>query len=386
MSGLVDARGVTFRHVYVHVPFCARRCSYCDFSIAVRRVVPVEDFVQALAGELAARFGEPPALSRERTRIDTLYLGGGTPSRLGGDGVVDAIAAVRRYASVDESTEVTIEANPEDVTAAIVAQWVGAGVNRVSLGVQSFDPQVLAWMHRTHDVAAVHAAVDALAAGGIANWSLDLIYALPGEVPRDWARDLDAAIALEPTHLSAYGLTVESGTPLARWRERGAIHDADEERYERDFLLAHERLAAAGFDHYEVSNWGRPSLESRHNSCYWRGVPYLGLGPAAHGFDGDTRRWNEREYVRWLERTRTGSDPMGGSEQLTESQRALEAVYVGLRTSQGVMIAQSDALVVDRWIAEGWGSVAEGRLRLTPRGWLRLDALVAALTEHRSRY
>ncbi|MBK6305768.1 MAG: radical SAM protein [Gemmatimonadetes bacterium] len=212
---------MTFRHVYVHVPFCARRCSYCDFSIAVRRVVPVEDFVQALAGELAARFGEPPALSRERTRIDTLYLGGGTPSRLGGDGVVDAIAAVRRYASVDESTEVTIEANPEDVTAAIVAQWVGAGVNRVSLGVQSFDPQVLAWMHRTHDVAAVHAAVDALAAGGIANWSLDLIYALPGEVPRDWARDLDAAIALEPTHLSAYGLTVESGTPLARWRERG---------------------------------------------------------------------------------------------------------------------------------------------------------------------
>jgi oxygen-independent coproporphyrinogen-3 oxidase len=187
--------------------------------------------------------------SRERTRIDALP-GGGTPSRLGGDGVVDAIAAVRRYASVDESTEVTIEANPEDVTAAIVAQWVGAGVNRVSLGVQSFDPQVLAWMHRTHEVAAGHAAVDALAAGGIANWSLDLIYALPGEVPRDWARDLDAAIALEPTHLSAYGLTVESGTPLARWRERGAIHDADEE-CTNDPLAAHERLAAAGVRHHE---------------------------------------------------------------------------------------------------------------------------------------
>lgn len=386
MSGLRDLAGVSYRHVYVHVPFCARRCSYCDFAIAVRRVPPVDDFLSALAAELETRSGAPPAAPDESARLDTLYFGGGTPSRLGGEGIARAVALVRRYAVVDASTEVTVEANPEDVHPAVVEAWTGAGVNRVSLGVQSFDPSVLAWMHRTHDVAAVHQAARTLRECGMYNWSLDLIYALPSEVPRDWERDLSEAIALAPTHLSAYGLTVESGTPLARWKARGSVHDADEERYERDFLLAHDRLAAAGYEHYEVSNWGRPGLQSRHNSSYWRGVPYLGLGPAAHGFDGGRRRWNEREYVRWVERARSGVDPIGGREDLSDEQRALEDAYIGLRTRRGVIVTPSDAVVIDRWIAEGWGDRHGDRLVLTSRGWLRLDALVAALTEHRSRY
>ncbi len=381
-SAQAPGRDVAYRHVYVHVPFCARRCSYCDFAIAVRRVTPVEPFLRALEGELAIRL----APGVVRVPLDTLYFGGGTPSRLGGDGMARAIEIVQRWFTLAPGAEVTVEANPDDLDDDAVRRWVAAGVNRISLGVQSFDPGVLAWMHRTHDVASVRRAVRVLADQGIDNWSLDLIYALPREVPRDWGRDLDEAIALRPPHVSAYGLTVEGGTPLARWRARGEVHDAEEERYEADFLAAHDRLAAAGYLHYEVSNWALPGREARHNSAYWRGVPYLGLGPGAHGFDGDVRRWNEREFVAWQLRIAQGGDPIGGSERLTPAQRELEGVYVGLRTLQGAAMDPRDAPLVDKWIDAGWGIRRGDRLVLTPTGWLRLDAVVATLTDHRSRY
>lgn len=376
----VEAR---YQHVYVHVPFCARRCSYCDFAIAVRRETPVQEYVDALSRELDIRLAERSA----RDVLSTLYLGGGTPSRLGADGVQAVISLVRRHFDLSASAEVTVEANPENVDVETVRAWRESGINRVSLGVQSFEPSVLAWMHRTHDVGQVHAASEALREGGIANWSLDLIYALPPEVKREWSADVDKALALEPPHISAYGLTVESGTPLARWRERGAVHDADEGRFETEFLEAHERLGKAGYLHYEVSNWGRPGRQAQHNSAYWRHVPYLGVGPGAHGFDGVTRRWNEREYAMWKTRLlEAAEDPVGGEEQLSAAEKSLEETYVGLRTRAGVAVSPSDAPVVDRWIDEGWGRVDDGRLTLTPLGWLRLDALVAALTEHRSRY
>lgn len=378
----VAADGATCRHVYVHVPFCARRCSYCDFAIAVRQATPVRPFLDALEKELSIRVGGGIAPAP----LDTLYFGGGTPSRLGGEGIARAIEIVQRHFTLAAGAEVTVEANPEDIAPDVARCWVAAGVNRVSLGVQSFDPGVLTWMHRTHDVAAVHRAVGTLATVGIGNWSLDLIYALPHEVPREWGRDLDHAIALRPPHISAYGLTVEGGTPLARWRARGEVHDAGEERYEAEFLLAHDRLADAGYVHYEVSNWALPGRESRHNSAYWKGVPYLGFGPGAHGFDGDCRRWNEREFVAWQRRVASGEDPVAGSERLTQAQRDLERVYVGLRTLQGVVVDARDAAVVDRWIQAGWAVLREDRLVLTATGWLRLDALVSALTEHRSRY
>ena len=367
------------RHAYVHVPFCARRCAYCDFAIAVRRVVPVEDYVEGLARELALRL---PGDDRELT---TLYFGGGTPSRLGGAGVAAAIAAVRAHARLAPDAEVTIEANPEDVTPENVAGWVAAGVNRLSLGSQSFDEGVLAWMHRTHDAGQIGRAVDAARAGGVGNVSLDLIFALPESLGRDWARDLDAALALEPDHLSLYGLTVEPHTPLARWRERGDVHDAPEERYECEFLLAHERMTDAGFEHYEVSNFGRPGRHSRHNSSYWTGVPYAGLGPAAHEYDGVARRWNLASYPRWLDALREGRDPLEAREVLSEENRVAEAVYLGLRTTSGLSLEPEELPMVERWVAAGWGDLSGGVLRLTPPGWLRLDALAASLTAHRSR-
>jgi oxygen-independent coproporphyrinogen-3 oxidase len=365
--------------VYVHVPFCARRCSYCDFAIAVRRVVPVREYVDALAAELELRWGRAPGWE-----LDTLYFGGGTPSRLGA-GLGEAVATVRRHATLASGAEVTAEANPEDVTPEAVAAWTVAGVNRLSLGAQSFDDRALEWMHRVHPADQIRRAVGIAREGGITNFSIDLIFALPAVLDRSWERDLDEALALEPPHVSLYGLTVEPRTPLGRWVERGSVTEAVEERYEAEFLRAHERLAAAGYEHYEVSNYARPGYRSRHNSSYWSGVPYAGLGPSAHEFDGVSRRWNVAAYADWVRRLREDVDPGEGSELLTAENRQAEAVYLGLRTSDGLPLREDEAAVVAPWVAAGWGTVDAGRLRLTPVGWLRLDSLAASLTARRSR-
>jgi len=372
-------------HGYVHVPFCGRRCSYCDFSIAVRKDVPVRAFIDAIMAEIVTRGIQPNPTLR------TIYLGGGTPSKLGGAGIAELVAGLQSslvgpgLSTSPQALEITIEVNPEDVSEGACGEWVAAGVNRVSLGVQSFDPAVLQWMHRGHDAAMVEAAVGMLRQAGIADLSLDLIFALPPELPRDWTRDLAQALELEPTHLSLYGLTVEPHTPLGRWRDRGTVHEAPEERYESEYLEAHRTLVQAGFEHYEVSNFGLPGRHSRHNSSYWTGVPYLGLGPSAHGFDGHVRRWNIGAYAAWEAAAREGKDPLDGSEAIGTSESTAEAVYLGLRTSDGLVIQQNEVKTVTSWIEQGWGTLSDGRLRLRPEGWLRLDSLAAALTSLRSR-
>ena len=284
-------------HLYVHVPFCARRCGYCDFAIAVRREVPSAAFADAILREWAA-WKDAPRWGGARS-LATLYFGGGTPSRLAPEALGRIIAGITADRPLDPGAEVTLEANPEDVTAEAARAWAGAGVNRVSLGVQSFDPAVLTWMHRTHTAEDVPRAVGVLREAGISNLSLDLIYALPDSLQRDWARDLDQALALAPDHLSLYGLTVEQGTPLGRWVARGEVAPTAEGRYAEEFLLAHQRLTGAGYRHYEVSNYGRPGREAVHNSAYWRRAPYLGLGPSAHSAAGNRRWWNVREWAAW---------------------------------------------------------------------------------------
>lgn len=369
------------RHLYVHVPFCARRCSYCDFAIAVRRVVPVDEYVGALRAELALRHG---ALAGG-WELETLYFGGGTPSRLGGAGLAAAIAAVRELATLAPGAELTIEANPDDVDEASAGAWAAAGANRLSLGVQSFAEEALAWMHRSHGASRAAEAVRAARAAGIGDVSVDLIFALPGGVPRTWQGDLEAALALEPDHVSLYGLTVEPSTPLGRWHERGEVREAEEERYEAEFLRAHETLAAAGFEHYEVSNYARPGRRSRHNGSYWRGVPYAGVGPSAHAYDGRVRRWNVPAYAEWARRLSADETPTAGEEELTAENRAAETVYLGLRTSDGLTLEAGESAIVEPWAGAGWVVVTDGVLRLTPLGWLRLDSLAASLTAHRSR-
>lgn len=368
------------RHVYVHVPFCARRCSYCDFAIAVRNRVPVDEYVRALGRELEIRCSDVAPRP-----VETIYLGGGTPSRLGPDGVGRVVELVSERFPPEPGAELTIEANPDDVSPEAVAAWRSAGINRVSLGVQSFDDRALQWMHRTHDAARVPLAAAALRDGGIENWSLDLIFSLPASLGRVWEADIDRAIELEPPHISLYGLTVEPHTPIARWRERGTRVEASEETYEREYLFADQALRAAGFAHYEVSNFGRPARWSRHNRSYWSGASYVGLGPAAHGFDGRARRWNEREYAAWLRLLCADADPVGGSEILTPENRTSEQVYLGLRTIDGLVLGPNEREAVRPWIDAGWATpLEEDTLRLTPTGWLRLDALASSLTMLRS--
>jgi oxygen-independent coproporphyrinogen-3 oxidase len=336
--------------------------------------------VHAVVGELNSR-------GDYETDLETLYLGGGTPSLL----PPDAIAALLRdltqtirnpQSAIRNAVEVTLEANPEDVTPSNARAWRSAGVNRVSLGAQSFDDRVLKWMHRSHDAARIGAAVHALRGAGIENISLDLIFALPDELARDWERDLEMAVALHPTHLSLYGLTVEPRTPLDRWISRGATSLPADDRYAEEYLFAHSRLTAAGYQFYEVSNAARDGYRSRHNSAYWSGRPYLGLGPAAHSFDGRTRRWNLSAWEAYRRAIAEGRSPVESEEVLTEEQREMERMYLALRTIEGLpLTAPYRPLppLTAQWVAQGWVESTNHALRCTPEGWLRLDSLVNEL-------
>jgi oxygen-independent coproporphyrinogen-3 oxidase len=367
------------KHIYIHCPFCTRRCIYCDFSIAVRRKIPAQRYVNAIVREYEYRrsVGE-----WDDAALETLYVGGGTPSLLPTEHVSELLRFL--FEGEDgEYPEVTVEANPENVTGASARAWAGAGVNRVSLGVQSFDPRVLRWMHRAHLPERAATAAQTLRDEGIESISLDLIAALPAHLEHDFAVDLSQALELEPDHISVYGLTVEPRTALARWIAREAVVPATDEAYARDFLLAHEVLTAAGFEHYEVSNYAREGRRSKHNYAYWDGSRYAGLGPSAHGFDGNERRWNVGPWAQYESLVTESGDATGGRELLNPDQRALERVYLGLRVSEGLKLEEMcgfDPALLANAEENGWAETKVSRWNLTAAGWLRLDEIVAALT------
>ncbi|MGH7679171.1 MAG: radical SAM family heme chaperone HemW, partial [Gemmatimonadaceae bacterium] len=341
----------------------------------------VIEYVDAISTEFEARHAE------SEFDLATVYFGGGTPSKLGADGVARVMDVVRRRAPIRADAEVTLEANPEDVSRDSARAWRKAGINRVSLGVQSFNDSVLRWMHRTHDAEGARSAVHVLREVGLANISIDLIFATPSSVPRSWGNDVDEALSLALPHLSVYGLTVEPHTPLGRWVARNDAAEAPEEVFEREYLWADSALTSAGFEHYEVSNYGRPTQHSRHNWAYWKRRPYAGLGPSAHEFDGVTRRWNTEAYARWVAQLMRERESICGSELLTSEQALAEQTYLGLRTSAGLPIAPEDVTHVEPWIDAGWAKLQNGStLRLTASGWLRLDTFASDLTRLRSRY
>jgi oxygen-independent coproporphyrinogen-3 oxidase len=343
----------------------------------------VSEYTDAIMAEMVTR-----GIRSLESPVRTIYFGGGTPSKLGGEGVGRVIhimadlMGVDKFSTSTSDIEITVEANPEDVTVEVAQSWVAAGVNRVSLGVQTFSPAVLAWMHRGHGPDRSFEAVRILRSAGVQEISADLIFAVPESLERSWTEDIARVTELDVDHISIYGLTVESGTPLGRWTARGEVAESPEERYEAEFLEAHERLTGAGFEHYEVSNYAKPGRRARHNSAYWAGVPYLGLGPSAHGFDGRERRWNVSAYTEWLRRVQGGDDPIEGSEYpgATAASLSAERVYLGLRTSDGLQLRGEEIPRVAPWVAAGWARMqGEDRVVLSPQGWLRLDALAAAL-------
>jgi oxygen-independent coproporphyrinogen III oxidase len=366
-------------HLYFHVPFCARRCSYCDFAIAIRREVPSDAYVHAVLREWS--YWQTDPVWEPSPEVQTIYFGGGTPSRLIPAALGRLIEQIGHDRNIAGDAEITLEANPEDVTPEAVSAWRASGVNRVSLGVQSFDPAVLQWMHRTHTVDHVPQAVKALRRAGIGDLSLDLIFGLPPALGRDWPADLERAFALEPEHLSLYGLTVEPHTPLGRWTDRGEITPVDEDRYAAEFLVAHAALRGHGYEHYEVSNAARPGHRARHNSAYWQRASFIGVGPSAHSGFPNERRWNVREWAAYQRLMEAGKSPLEGRELLDPAAVTLEELYLGLRTAEGLALNRVAGRLAQHWEQQGWATQSSGRLQLTPEGWLRLDALVPAIKE-----
>jgi oxygen-independent coproporphyrinogen-3 oxidase len=311
--------------------------------------------------------------------VETVYFGGGTPSRVTPAAIARLLEQIAADRPVVSGAEITLEANPDDVTLAAAQAWREAGVNRVSLGVQSFHPEVLEWMHRTHTADQVPRAVEAIRCAGIDDLSVDLIFGLPAELRRDWSRDLDQAFGLGPDHVSLYGLTVEAHTPLGHWTGRGEVKPVDEATYAAEYLAADQALAAHGFEHYEVSNAARKGHRARHNSAYWRRAPFIGLGPSAHSGFATERRWNVREWAAYERIIAAGKSPMEGRELLDAAAIALEDLYLSLRTSHGAHLDRLPPAVRVEWEQAGWASVTDDRIHLSPEGWLRLDGLVAAI-------
>jgi oxygen-independent coproporphyrinogen III oxidase len=363
------------RHLYVHVPFCLRRCSYCDFAVQAVNTAPTAAWLDAVAAEIAQ-------VTQSSSELATIYVGGGTPSLIGGAGMHGLRDALSQSFTWNSDVEWTAEANPETFTADVAAEWRAAGVNRISLGAQTFNEEALRWMGRMHGVDGPARAVEAARTAGIDNTSVDLIFGLPARFERDWRSDLERVIALEPEHVSLYGLTAEKNTPLGRWVNEGRETLADEDQYVDEYLLAVEMLSAAGFEHYEVSNFAKPALWSRHNHAYWTGVPYLGIGPGAHSFVPPVRWWNVRDWNDYARRLGQGESVREGEETVGDETAALERAWLGLRTRDGLQLAELNApqqARVTQWQSRGLAQVDGGVARLTAQGWLVLDRLVVEL-------
>lgn len=368
--------------VYVHAPFCARRCFYCDFAVTVDRESRHDAWLNAISAEWHQIRREDLFSFPEPLR--TLYVGGGTPSLLG-TRAMDGLASVIGLRLLSHpDLEWTAEANPESFTPAIARAWRAAGVNRVSLGVQSFHEPSLRWMGRLHGSAGAAEAVRNARRAGFGNVSADLIFGLPGHLARDWGDDLERVLDLGVEHMSLYGLTVEPRTPLGRAVAGGRERVASECRYRDEYLEAVERLTGAGYLHYEVSSFAIPGRESRHNEVYWSGRSYLGLGNGAHSFRKPLRRWNLRDWKEYSTSVTKGDSAIAGHEVLDRAALRLERIWLGLRARRGVSLASIPAratAVTERWMRRDWARAEAGRLRLTVEGWLLLDALAIELDE-----
>lgn len=372
--------GTEARFVYAHAPFCARRCFYCDFAVQVRRQGGGPDWLRALSAELHGRLERGEVALADR--FSTVYVGGGTPSLLAPEAMAGFGDLLGRNRLAGGDVEWTAEANPESFTPDLASAWRHLGVNRVSLGIQTFHEPSLRWMGRLHGGEGGAAAVEVARRAGFSNVSVDLIFGLPKHLGRDWREDLQRALDLDVPHISLYGLTVEGGTALGRWVREGRETPVDEAMYEEEYLLAAEMLGAAGYDHYEVSNFARAGYASRHNRAYWDGSAYLGLGNSAHSYLPPHRLWNVRDWETYRARTAAGDDPTEGREAPDASARRLERIWLALRTKEGLAIdpaGRATDRVIDGWRAAGLAVGRAGRIRLTPRGWLLLDELAVAL-------
>jgi oxygen-independent coproporphyrinogen III oxidase len=368
--------------LYVHVPFCAKRCGYCSFNTA-----PLEDgamarYLEALHREIELLGALPWA---RRVRLATVFVGGGTPSLLAPQEMAATLELIRARFTVTPDAEVTVECNPESVTRPKLEGYRAAGVNRLSLGVQSLDDSILPRLGRLHDARGARAAFEAARDAGCANVSVDLMYALPGLDLDGWTRAVTAVLDWQPDHLSAYGLTLDAGS---LWGAAG-VAGLPPEQEQIDQYWGLVRVAAArGLEHYEISNYARPGFRSRHNQIYWRAAEYLAAGPGACGFVGRVRYANVKATPRYCQTLADGALPVASAEELSTRQRLAERLILGLRTADGVPATWLEARLdgapalrrrIDAWRAEELLVDVGERTRLTEAGFLLSDALFVDL-------
>src|SRR5689334_9519042 len=316
--------------LYIHIPFCSSRCSYCDFATGIYQNDLAERYVRALIDEI--RISE-----LSQARVETIYFGGGTPSLLEPSQLACILEAVHERFEIDRQAEITLEINPGSATAEKLLAFRDVGVNRASFGAQTFDDRELAKLGRSHTAADARRTFHDLRAAGLTNISFDLIAGLPGQTLARWQQNVDEALELRPEHLSFYLLEVHSGTPLAQHIARGLQPQPDEDLAAVMYESMLERAVAAGYEHYEISNLCLPGFQSRHNTKYWTGEAYFGFGCSAHSYDGQMRRWsNEREVVKYVERVEAGSSPIVEEQILTVSDIRAESLFLGLRLMRGV--------------------------------------------------
>lgn len=367
------------RAAYIHVPFCAHHCAYCDFAVATGAERNIDLYLESLEVEMAS-LGRPHP-------VETVFIGGGTPTHLSPRQLERLIELTQRW--LPGATEFSIETTPESIDREKLALLAAGGVNRVSVGAQSFDPRTLRALDRRHSAEDVERAVR-LVAAHFDNWSLDLIFGVPGQMLADWLRDLEQAVGSAPPHVSTYGLTYEKGTPLWKDRERGLVQPVGEEVELAMYLSAIDRLAAAGLEQYEVSNHARPGWECRHNQIYWANFAYLGFGVGAARYVAGRRELNTRDLTTYLRRTLSGESPTFQTEQLDPRARAFETIAVQLRRRRGIdraSFAAQTGFELNSLAGERINRLAEQELicddgrsiALTRRGLCLADSVIADL-------
>ena len=369
--------------IYVHVPFCKKACHYCNFHFSVS-LKTKNDFIAALLKEIPL---QQNYLQQET--ITSIYLGGGTPSLLEQIDLAGLFSRLRQQFTISETAELTLEANPDDITAEKLWIWQQVGINRLSIGIQSFFDQDLQWMNRAHNAAQAKDCIMLAQQAGFSNLSIDLIYGTPGLTDDQWRQNVDTALALNIPHLSCYALTVETGTALQKMISQQKKEAVDAEKQARHFLLLMDWLQEAGYEHYEISNFAQPNSRSRHNSAYWAGEKYLGLGPSAHSFDGSSRQWNIANNALYIQSLENNTVPFE-KELLTPVQRLNEHIMISLRTQEGLNLTDTAIQFgeqvgeqlkrrSDKYISTGKLMLVGQSIQLTREGKLFADGIAADL-------
>ena len=368
--------------IYIHIPFCKQRCLYCAFYSSTLHSKQ-QEYCDALCREIIMRRNYIIGI------IDTVYFGGGTPSTLTREQLQKILGTIKENYRLSPSAEITIEANPDDLTPEYLATLRSLSFNRLSMGIQSFDDAQLKAIGRRHTAERARQAVKDARTAGFENISIDLMFALPSSTSAQWQESIKQAIELRPTHISAYNLTYEEETPLYRALQQGKIEAVDEEENLKQFEILIEQLAAAGYRHYEISNFALPGYESRHNSSYWHDIPYLGCGAAAHSYNGESRSWNISDIKTYIEGINNGA-PFSEVEQLTTAEQYNDAILTRLRTADGVpsdwMRKKFGDKLTDYMLKNAAPHIAAGRLKeqqghliLTHKGLFVSDAIIRDL-------